>query len=158
MIKKGEVYKCLISYENWTKGKSYRSIMDGFLQDDDDGNNVKINDEGFLESYFKCIKEAYFSGSKIDSDKLNYELDFEFITQIAERMQTNKGKYEPYNWRKNMDIEKLKQAMFRHVLEVMKGNYKDDERLYGHLEAICCNAMFINYQLKNYESQVIKED
>ena len=83
--------------------------------------------------------------------KLFYELDFEFITQMAERMASNKGKYEPYNWQKLDNIEDLKQSLFRHVLEVMNGNYQDDNRAKGHLEAVAINAMFINYQLKRNE-------
>ena len=83
--------------------------------------------------------------------KLFYELDFEFITQMAERMASNKGKYEPYNWQKLDNIDDLKQSLFRHVLEVMNGNYKDDNREFGHLEAVAINAMFINYQLKRNE-------
>ena len=46
------------------------------------------------------------------------------------------------------NFKKLKQSLFRHVIEVMNGNYQDEEREYGHLEALVCNAMFINYQLK----------
>ena len=89
--------------------------------------------------------------------KLFYELDFDFITKIAERMASNKGKYEPYNWQKLDNIEDLKQSLFRHVLEVMKDNYKDDNRELGHLEAVAINAMFINYQLKiNEVSQSTK--
>ena len=38
--------------------------------------------------------------------------------------------------------------MFRHVLSVMQGDYKDDGRDLGHLEAIALGAMMINYQLK----------
>lgn len=80
--------------------------------------------------------------------KLTYELDFEFITQMAERMATNKGKYPPYNWQKPIPIEELKQALYRHVMAIMQGETEDDGRKYGHLEAIAVNAMFINYQLK----------
>ena len=92
------------------------------------------------------------AGYKEQSTKLNYELDFEFLTQVAERMSSNKGKYEPYNWKKHINVEDLKQALFRHVLEVMKGKYEDDGRSMGHLEAIAANAMMINYQLKKNES------
>lgn len=88
-------------------------------------------------------------GKKETEGKLNFELDWEFIEQLAERMSTNKGKYEPFNWKKSMDVEKLKQSLFRHVLEIMKGIYEDDGRAYGHLEAVALNALFINYQLKN---------
>ena len=66
---------------------------------------------------------------------------------MAERMASNKGKYEPYNWQKLDNISDLKQSLFRHVLEIMNGNYEDDNRPKGHLEAVAINAMFINYQL-----------
>lgn len=92
------------------------------------------------------------TGYKEQFTKLNYELDFDFLTQVAERMSSNKGKYEPYNWKKPINVDDLKQALFRHVLEVMKGKYSDDGRSMGHLEAIAANAMMINYQLKNNES------
>jgi hypothetical protein len=88
-------------------------------------------------------------GIKETQGKLAYELDWEFITQMAEKMAVNKGKYEPYNWKKPIDVEGLKQALFRHVIDVMKGNYEDDSRLTGHLESIALNAMMINYQIKN---------
>lgn len=97
-----------------------------------------------FHEFWELIEEGY----KESSDKLEYELDWDFIKQVAERMSTNKGKYSAYNWKKSMDVEKLKQSLFRHVIEVMNGNYQDEEREYGHLEALVCNAMFINYQLK----------
>lgn len=88
-------------------------------------------------------------GFKEEAKKINYEIDFQFIQQLAERMNSNKNKYQPYNWQKPIDVEKLKQSLFRHVVEVMKGNFKDEDREFGHLEAIALNSMFINYQLKN---------
>lgn len=104
-------------------------------------NRERINLEFNPQSKHK-LYEAY----KETSNKLNYELDFNFITQLAERMAQNKHKYEPYNWQKLDNVDELKQALFRHVLEVMNGNYEDDNRLFGHLESIALNAMFINYQ------------
>ena len=143
-IKKGQVWECLISYKAWKKGKQYISIKDNFLQDDL-SDNVQVTNSRFIREYFKLVEEE---GYKESNDKLEYELDWEFIKQVAERMSTNKGKYSAYNWKKSMDVEKLKQSLFRHVIEVMNGNYQDEEREYGHLEALVCNAMFINYQLK----------
>lgn len=92
--------------------------------------------------------------------KLFYELDWKFIRQMAERMAENKkgGKYELFNWKKQPtkeSIEGIKQAIFRHVLEIMDGNYEDEGIDYGHIEALATNAMILNYQLKNldYESR-----
>lgn len=111
-------------------------------------NDYTLVDE---QEFIKIVCPSTPVGYKEQSEKLNYELDFEFITQVAERMQTNKGKYEPYNWKKPIDTESLKQALFRHVLEVMKENYEDDGRELGHLEAIAANVMMLNYQIKNNE-------
>ena len=97
----------------------------------------------------KESKEAY----KETEGKLFYELDWSFITQMAERMTSNKkeGKYSLWNWKKPMTpkgLENLKQATMRHLLEVMDGKYEDDGREFGHIEAISDNMMMINYQLK----------
>ena len=109
------------------------------------------------------LKEETETAYKETEGKLHYELDFEFIKQMAERMASNKGKYEPYNWQKLDNIEDLKQSLFRHVLEIMNGNYEDDNRAKGHLEAVAINAMFINYQLnskgtKNSETKINTTD
>ena len=95
-------------------------------------------------------KEAY----KETEGKLFYELDWNFITQMAERMSSNKkeGKYDLFNWKLPMTpkgIEDLKQATLRHLLEVLEGRYEDDGREFGHIEAISDNMMMLNYQLKN---------
>ena len=101
------------------------------------------------------IKNDSGKGYKEDSEKLNYELDFEFIEAMAQKMSLNKHKYEPYNWQQPVDVEKLKQALFRHVVEVMKGNYEDDLRPFGHLESVSLNSMMLCYQLKNYKNAKI---
>lgn len=97
----------------------------------------------------KESQEAY----KETEGKLFYELDWGFITQMAERMSSNKkeGKYSLWNWKKPMTLkglEDLKQATMRHLLDVMDGKYEDDGREFGHIEAISDNMMMINYQLK----------
>ena len=89
---------------------------------------------------------------KITKDKLNYEIDWEFITLLAERMQKGKEKYEPYSWQKHTEIEGLKQALLRHTLEIMKDNYLDDGQRYGHIAAATANLMMIHFQLKSTDN------
>jgi hypothetical protein len=90
------------------------------------------------------------NGYKETKDKLIYDIDFDYITGMAERMQMNRGKYAVGNWKKSLDVEGLKQALFRHVIEIMKGNYSD-EQINGHLYAIGCNAFMIIQQLKTHD-------
>lgn len=82
--------------------------------------------------------------------KLSYELHRPFITAMAKRMSQNKWKYPPYNRQKPMDIQKLKEALFRHTIEVMNWNYTDIEDN-DHLQALSLNAMFIYYQLTKHD-------
>lgn len=88
-------------------------------------------------------------GFKDSKEKLNYELDWDFIEAMAKRMSFNKSKYQPYNWMKPLDPEQLKQSLFRHVIEIMKGNYDEDNMENAHLFSIALNSMMINYQLKH---------
>ena len=71
---------------------------------------------------------------KESDNKLSYELDRYFIEAMAKRMQQNKENILPQST-KPMDIESLKQALLRHTIEVMKGNYTDIED-YDH-----CNLL-----------------
>ena len=150
-LKAGDKIVCITNvYKDFTKGKEYEIL-------NVDSNNISVLNDykvsiNFLSLHnsFK-LKEEKETAYKETEGKLFYELDFEFITQMAERMASNKGKYEPYNWQKLDNIDDLKQSLFRHVLEIMNGNYKDDNREFGHLEAVAINAMFINYQLKRNE-------
>lgn len=90
---------------------------------------------------------------KITDNKLNYELYWEFIELMAKRMQLNKGKYAPYAWKSHMSIEDLKQALFRHTLEIMKDNTDDDGQKYGHLASVALNSMFLYFQFQNSEKE-----
>ena len=149
-LKVGDKIVCIKKYhKDVTIDNAYKIIEinnDYFWFYDDEGDYIPCKLENF-HAFFKP-KEEKETAYKETEGKLNYELDFEFIKQMAERMASNKGKYEPYNWQKLDNIADLKQSLFRHVLEVMNSNYKDDNREFGHLEAVAINAMFINYQLK----------
>lgn len=88
-------------------------------------------------------------GVKKTEGKLYYELSWEFIEEMAKRMANNKSdKYPLYNWKKNIDVEELKQAINRHHIEVMKGNYRDEGEVLGHIVSYACNAMMLWEQLK----------
>lgn len=150
-LKVGDKILCITdSYKDFTKGKEYEIL-------NVDSNNISVLNDYKVSINFLSLHNTFKlkgeteTAYKETEGKLFYELDFEFITQMAERMASNKGKYEPYNWQKLDNIEDLKQSLFRHVLEVMNGNYQDDNREKGHLEAVAINAMFINYQLKRNE-------
>lgn len=93
------------------------------------------------------------NGIKENEGKLNIEYDWRFLKAQMDRMAKNKDKYPKYNWKKPIDIEGLKDALFRHVLEVMDNNFQDGNEVHGHLTAISLNAMMIFNQLNNEQNQ-----
>lgn len=94
------------------------------------------------------------NGYKETKDKLIYDIDFDYITGMAERMQLNRDKYPVGNWKKPLDVEGLKQALFRHVIAIMQDVYHDEQD-FGHLYAVGCNAFMIIEQLKIKHNETI---
>lgn len=170
MVKEGENFLCIkdvvMNETNevaFTKGEVYTSQMDKCLTNNQRNPEHYVCCTGslkpeWLTDHFQKIADVSEirhhefpkNGVKESLGKLSYELDFDFITQMAERMDANKGKYEPYNWQKPIDTAGLHRALARHFFQVMKANYEDEGRECGHLEALALNAMMINYQLKNH--------
>lgn len=87
-------------------------------------------------------------GYKETEKKLIYDIDFDYVQKMAERMQFNRDKYPVGNWKQPLEVEDLKQALFRHTMEIMKGSYSDEQE-FGHLVALGCNAFMIIEQLKS---------
>ena len=162
-IKVGDKIVCITdTYKDFTKGKEYEI----FEINEEYFTYKVINDYGMkidftlyhFDKNFKLKKQTEVA-YKETNGKLFYELDFEFIKQMAERMASNKGKYEPYNWQKPMeekDFKELLQAVFRHSLEIVEGKFEDDGREFGHLEATACDVMMICYQLKKNRQKITK--
>lgn len=142
---KPDLSKCL-DEEYLRESKGMSDAMDGLFN--------KAQEKRGKETR-EALRDIYMNQAYKESEgKLFYELDWDFITQMAERMAQNKkeDKYNLFNWKNPMTpkgIEDLKQATLRHLLAVLKGKYEDDGRDFGHIESIACNAMMLNYQLKN---------
>jgi len=147
---------------NAITGHSTRHKSQGVKQDDL-GKGIKntpnpINKEKFPERLGGQIKRGKIftydpenlAGKKETEGKLHYELSWEFIEEMAKRMANNKSdKYPLYNWKKPIDVEDLKDAINRHHIEVMKGNYKDGNEMLGHVVAYACNSMMLWEQLRD---------
>lgn len=68
-IKKGQVWECVHSYENWCKGHRYECEKDGYLHKGG-SKHYQISDMKFLNSYFKLVEEeqgktpSYYNNEK----------------------------------------------------------------------------------------------
>lgn len=128
------------------------SLKDVFFHNDGTILNSSLSNPS-LKLEVRTDGEEKKVGIKESEGKLFFELDWQFIKQMAERMQSNKenSKYPIWNWKKPMNdkgLEDMKQATMRHLLEVMDNDFEDDGREFGHLEAISTNVMIISHQIK----------
>ena len=141
---------------DYTDGKKDSKVVEWVNKKTREKEKIRIYKDSFISNYplheppFVLIELNKRTTKKETENKVDYsEIDWQFIEQLAKRMNKNKGKYPVNNWKKFSDVNELQQALLRHTLEVLNGNYADDNSEFGHLEAIALNAQFINYQLKN---------
>ena len=92
-------------------------------------------------------------GYKETENKISYEeIDWDYIKQMALRMNQNKDKYGKENWKLPIDIGSIEQALLRHVIAILNPSVIDNETRQQHLAAIGCNAMILNYHKSGYEN------
>lgn len=116
------------------------------------GNKIQATIQEVKEYFGKEEKLTQEVGKKETTNKTKYELDFDFIEAMAKRIESE-TKYPPYNWQLPINTQDLADALFRHAVEVKKGNFDDDGEL-GHLMAVANNAMFLYYQKKHHSNEL----
>jgi hypothetical protein len=93
-------------------------------------------------------------GIKESDGKIDYsEIDWEFITRMAIRMNKNKAKYGKHNWKLPINLEEIEQALLRHVIAILNPIPNDPETRQEHLAAIGCNAQILNFHLDESNSK-----
>ena len=98
----------------------------------------------FIESK-KTTKGFKETGGKIDYSEINWD----FITHMAHRMNQNKNKYGKDNWKLPIDLEDIEQALLRHHIAILNPRDEDTETRQEHLTAIGCNAQILYYHENN---------
>lgn len=119
----------------------------------------KLNIEKALDKANAVISQlptASVFGVKHDQDKLPYDLiPPELMESVAKVLQFGAKKYAPRNWEKGMDWSRVFSALQRHSWAWWKGEDKDPETGFSHLEhAACCIAFLLAYE----QREVGKDD
>ena len=84
---------------------------------------------------------------KKPKDKIIYSrLFWGFIEHMGEIMQKGAEKYPENNWLL-LEDEEIINSLCRHVIEIMKGNYKDSESGCTHFGHVAINSMFLYFKL-----------
>ena len=115
-IKKGQVWECLISYGNWTKGYGYASVRDNYLINDKEENELVV-DDCFIKHYFKLVEEE--QGYKESNERpKQYNIGIDTFKRCESNMTREeilvccKFNIDKYNWRtKGQDKEDLEKII-----------------------------------------------
>lgn len=89
-------------------------------------------------------------GDRFNDGKLKWSLvDFESLEGMVKVLENGCRKYAKNNWKKGMPVSEVAESMMRHTFALLKGELKDKESGLDHISHIQCNAMFIDYILRN---------
>ncbi len=98
-------------------------------------------------------------GVKESEGKISYqEINWDFVTAMAQRLNVNKTKYPVGNWKKEINLQEIEDALVRHVIKLVNPNPNDTndtddtddpENSLDHLAAIGVNCQILYYHLSN---------
>ena len=77
-------------------------------------------------------------------------VDFQSIESLPKVLAYGAKKYARDNWKKGQSINSQIDCMMRHLVAFKDGQTLDSESGESHIGHIMCNAMFIEYTLKNH--------
>ena len=88
---------------------------------------------------------------KADSGKLRYDLiPVEALKGIAEIFTYGARKYNDNNWLKSKYPDRYYAAMMRHISEIRRGHFVDNESDLFHIDhALVCLIMYRELMIKN---------
>lgn len=87
---------------------------------------------------------------KHDSGKPDMTMvDPEFTEGVAKVLMFGAKKYDRDNWRKGTKHSRVLAAAYRHLNQILKGEYYDKESGLPHLHHAATNLMFLDYYVRN---------
>ncbi len=96
------------------------------------------------------VPDATTYGVKFDDGKLRYDLiPAEAVEGLARVLTFGAKKYAPRNWEKGMSWGRVFGALMRHLWAWWRGEDKDPETGFSHLDhAACCIAFLQTYEVR----------
>jgi hypothetical protein len=90
-------------------------------------------------------------GLRYNTGKAKWSLiDFPSLEPMVRVMEYGAGKYAPHNWKKGMSHTEIAECLMRHLFAYLNGEDTDPESGESHVGHIQCNAMFLQYNIKNH--------
>ena len=86
---------------------------------------------------------------RYNSGKLEWSLvDFDSLEGLVRVLEYGKDKYARHNWKKGMPVTQVTESLMRHLFAYLGGEDVDPESGCRHISHVMCNAMFIEYIMR----------
>lgn len=83
---------------------------------------------------------------KHDDNKRQWHLlPVELLEGTVDVLEYGAKKYGKNNWKNCQDVTRYRDALMRHVVAYMSGEYEDPDTRLSHLDHIICNALFLKW-------------
>lgn len=109
-----------------------------------DTNSETVPQVDLEEPVMSDVRETHISGVKYDSGKVEYHLfPFETFDEINKVLMFGAGKYDPRNWEKGINFNRLFNSTLRHLFSWWRGEDLDPETNLSHLAHAATNVIFL---------------
>lgn len=86
---------------------------------------------------------------RYNQGKLQWSLvDFKSLEGLVKVLEMGAKKYDKHNWKKGMPITQVSESLMRHLFAFLNGEDTDSESGLSHISHVMCNAMFIEYIMR----------
>jgi hypothetical protein len=95
------------------------------------------------------IERDSLQALRYNQGKLQWSLvDFKSLEGLVQVLEMGAKKYDKHNWKKGMPITQVSESLMRHLFAFLNGENTDSESGLSHISHVLCNAMFIEYILR----------
>ena len=95
------------------------------------------------------IERDSLQALRYNQGKLQWSLvDFKSLEGMVQVLEMGAEKYDKHNWKKGMPITQVSESLMRHLFAFLNGEETDPESGLSHISHVMCNAMFIEYIMR----------
>ena len=105
-------------------------------------------EDTFIEA-IENQKDKEEQALRYNEGKLQWSLvDFKSLEGLVKVLEMGAKKYDKHNWKKGMPVTQVSESLLRHMFAFLNGEDTDSESKLSHLSHVMCNAMFLEYIIR----------
>ena len=101
------------------------------------------------DSFEQALIDRDKQALRYNEGKLQWSLvDYESLEGLVRVLEYGATKYAPHNWKKGMPVTQVTESLMRHLFAFLRGEDVDPESGCRHISHVMCNAMFLEYIMR----------